>query len=446
MNSLSWVVGIWALALFALRRLGLTPKLQREHVALILLLAGSYSIANRSTAEIAANPFNLEGAVRLILAAGSLAISLNLVAARRRSVSKAIRHSLLGLLAYSAVATLSVLYSVAPTSTIGKSLELIAALALLVAIVGRPDRLIVIRDSIALVLVLEASLLVVAVVGFVAIPSVFSLWTGRPGFFLAKTLGSPYISADGLSALGALLGAFATARLLSGSYERKEKPFLYTLIVFGLLAIGLASGRQGVIILVVSTGILLVLYRKRLFFLLLGPAVIGLLLIYWNEFVQVFTRGGRVEQTLGLTGRIGFWQSALSGFAQHPWTGFGFGAGGRFVAQAQIGNSGFPGVHSGYVEALIGVGILGMIPLVYVVARVAVWSFKNLRKRVEPEFAVLIVPLALHTIVSLGFGGWVTPDLLLLGLLAAWESSSGSPLLTAERGKRNGYTKLVRYS
>jgi O-antigen ligase len=423
MISLSWVVASWAVTLFVLRRLRLIPPLEREHVALMLLLAGVYSIVNRTTQEIAANPFNLEGAVRLALAATSLGISLALIGARRRSVAGAFRRSLLGFSVYVLVAVSSVLYSVSTTTTIGKGLELTAALALFVAIATRSDRVAVIRDSITLVLFLEASLLIVAVAGFFAVPSVFSLWTGRPGFFMAKTLGSPYISADGLSALGALLSAFSTARLLGGSPEPKEKVLLRTLIVFGIAAIVLASGRQGVVILMASIGILLILYRKRLFFLLLGPAVVGLLVIYWDQFVQVFTRGGRVEQTLALTGRVGFWQSALEALASHPWTGFGFGAGGRFVAQAQIGNSSLPGVHSGYVEALIGVGILGSAPLLYVVLRVGVWSFQRIRRKITPEFAILILPLTLHTIISLGFGGWVTPDLLILGLLAAWEST-----------------------
>jgi hypothetical protein len=74
-------------------------------------------------------------------------------------------------------------------------------------------------------------------------------------------------------------------------------------------------------------------------------------------------------------------------------------------------------VHSGYIETLVGVGIVGAVGLLYALAEVLVWSFRNLRT--ETALAVVIFPLALRTAVSQGFGGWLNVEFVLFTLLVA---------------------------
>jgi hypothetical protein len=69
------------------------------------------------------------------------------------------------------------------------------------------------------------------------------------------------------------------------------------------------------------------------------------------------------------------------------------------------------------VEALVGVGIFGLAGLLYALFEVVVWSIRNLRA--ETALATLIVPLALRTGVSQGFGGWLSVEFVLFALLVA---------------------------
>ena len=88
------------------------------------------------------------------------------------------------------------------------------------------------------------------------------------------------------------------------------------------------------------------------------------------------------------------------------------------MARSSVSN-----VHSGYIEALVGVGLLGVIPLLIAVGLVVSWSLGALRDGRDVPFAILIVPLVIHTFIDLGFGGWLKPDLILLvclGGLADW--------------------------
>ena len=71
------------------------------------------------------------------------------------------------------------------------------------------------------------------------------------------------------------------------------------------------------------------------------------------------------------------------------------------------------------MEALVGLGVLGAIPLVYVIFRTTVWCFRRLPVRTDAPYAILIVPLLLHTLVSLGLAGWLNADFVIFACLAA---------------------------
>ena len=137
----------------------------------------------------------------------------------------------------------------------------------------------------------------------------------------------------------------------------------------------------------------------------------------WESAFKIFSRG-QAQQISSLTGRLPWWQAALEAWAEHPWTGYGYGAGGRFVGLANAGSSHVSNVHSGYIEALVGVGLIGALPLLIAIGLVVSWSLGALRAGRDVSMAILIVPLTIHTLVDLGFGGWLKPDFILLACLA----------------------------
>jgi hypothetical protein len=85
------------------------------------------------------------------------------------------------------------------------------------------------------------------------------------------------------------------------------------------------------------------------------------------------------------------------------------------------------------MEALLGVGILGSIPLIWAAFRVAVWSGRRLLSGADTAVGIIIVPLLLHTFVSLGFGGWVNLDLILFACLAGLSDVALRPSQPADR-------------
>jgi O-antigen ligase len=416
--AIAWLIFVTVRSLID-RRVGRKRDwLTRENIAVLLALLGTKSIASQTTAEeMMQDPVVIERVIRGGLAGLAILIGAPLLIHRLRENPQFQQfRNLTWLIVYLAVCSASFIYSVAPLVTSAKIFEMLAgfiAVAAAVVAVDGEDR---VRSMVRFVIGLEASLLGIAVVGFFAIPNTFSRVEPRPGFIADHVMTSPFAHPNYLSATGALLGAYALARLLE-SESRRQKTGWAASLVFAALGTILASGRQGVVILAVSSLVLLWYRRRAAFVTMVGPAVAVGLWLVWEPVSTLFARG-RPQLTGTLTGRVGWWESTLDAWVLHPWTGYGYGAGGRFVALANVGRSQTSNVHSGYLETLVGVGLLGFIPLMIAVIGVALWANRALRTGRDVPIAILIVPLLIHTSVAQGFGGWLNPDFVLLACLA----------------------------
>jgi len=75
---------------------------------------------------------------------------------------------------------------------------------------------------------------------------------------------------------------------------------------------------------------------------------------------------------VSLSGRTDWWTFAWQRFLERPFTGFGAFAGGRFAALAEMGDSLTSSVHNTYLEAILGLGVFGVGPLL--ICLTATWS------------------------------------------------------------------------
>jgi O-antigen ligase len=422
-TGLIWAAAIWAgffavASIFRLRSRVIAEWFGREQLALVIALLGTFSIASSSEAEeVLREPLVFERVLRGGLAALALLIVAPILLERIRSYTPG-RRAMTGLLAYLAVALVSTVFSAAPLVTAAKVGELSAGLAPVVAIALGPHPGERLRNTLLLVIGLVSSLLAVAVVGFVLLPSVFKVLQTRPGFLMEETLVAPFFHSNTLSAFGATIAVFAIARLLM---DRDHRRLWIAIGAVGLLSVVLASGRQGVLMALAGMAVVLWSTRRTLFLGVLAPAAIVAGSAYRNSLFEIFARD-RPQSVSNFSGRLYWWEAAVEAWTAHPWTGWGYGAGGRFVALASIGRGSTSNVHSGYVEALVGVGILGLVCLLYAFFEVVVWSIRNLRT--ETALATLIVPLALRTGVSPGFGGWLSVEFVLFALLVAMVDQS----------------------
>jgi O-antigen ligase len=422
MTGLAWTAGIWGamgLAAFALRNRipRLRPYFSRENLALLIALLGTFSITPGLTEaeEVLREPVVLERVIRGALAGIALILAAPILIERLRPPRPRGFHVTAAVVVYLGVALVSTLYSAAPLVTAAKVFEMAAGLTAVLAVAYGPDAMGRLKDSFTLVIVSQLALLTVGVLGFFVIPDLFGPFESRPGFLSLRTLAPPYMHSNAVSSASALIATFATARFISGSTGRR---LWGAAVVIALLGLILSSGRQGVAMALVGVGLVLWVERRRLLAYFIGPALIVTFVTYREVIIDALSRD-RPSNWITFTGRLPWWEAAVAAWQNHPWTGWGYSTGGRFVALESIDAGAVSSVHSGFLEALVGVGIIGSIPFLYALGGIVVWSCRQMAARIDTAFAVLIFPLILRTAVGPGFGGWLNVDVVLFGLLAA---------------------------
>jgi len=103
--------------------------------------------------------------------------------------------------------------------------------------------------------------------------------------------------------------------------------------------------------------------------LLISRGFGGVMAVLMSAGVFVFTalgsfsykwlqRGQGEEAFTELSGRLEWWQAAWVHFLEHPITGMGAYAGGKFVVMKSLGVNA-SSTHSDYIELLVGSGIIG---------------------------------------------------------------------------------------
>ncbi len=95
------------------------------------------------------------------------------------------------------------------------------------------------------------------------------------------------------------------------------------------------------------------------------------------------------------------------------------------MALRDIGRDYLTHIHNGFLEALLGVGIIGFLPFIYVVLRTLGWCVRHLRQRIDVPIAILFVPLLGQNMLGLGFGAWFNINLMLFALLVGLADAMG---------------------
>ena len=430
MNGLEWTVLIWLVALLAIApngfrqfvrtgRLGYTTP----QLALVVVLLGTRSFVVSSSADdILRDPVIIERIIRGVFgAAAGLMVAnqfLGAMSAKRMRLGPA--STAFGM--YVLVAIFSVAYSVAPLVSAAKVIELALIPIVVWTIAAAPDGRDRLRETVRMVVLLEAALVITAIVGYFVLPSVFAEVQGRPGFVFEATMVSPYLHENALSAASAVILAYSLATALGESDPTLRRRW-FALCGAGVVGMLLASGRQGLAMGMAGVAVVLWFHRRRLFILAIAPLTAFVLAINADAVWGAIARDQNPETLRTWSSRLIWWQAGIDSFMHEPLGGHGFSTGGRFVALRSLSLD-VSSLHSGYIEALTGLGLLGIVPLAYAMYRVAAWSVRQLRARADAAEAILIVPLALHTLVSLGFAAWVNEDVALFVLLAALADTS----------------------
>jgi O-antigen ligase len=371
-----------------------------QHCLWLLLFASAMDFRVRDYHDAIARPVDAWAVLRI----GPELIVAVWLAYRWASGKSSLRYLFAGLpgtlTVFCTLALISAFWSVSPPWTIFKSLEYLLDLTVLAVILesvhSAEDYLKVLNWTWVLY-ALETS---IAWVGAVVSPA--NAWD-EDGRLRALY---PLVGANIIGTTGALLTLVAISRLFWPG-KRTDRAWYWTVCFFGIATMLVAQTRNAIGGFLL--GLLVVcLFARRLWIAGAFVAFATPILMFTSAggVVWTYLRRHQADQSLhSFTGRLDWWEYGWQQLAQHPYTGLGAFAGGKFGVLAKLGLAEATFLHSDWLDIAVGMSFWGV--LLFAAAVVGTWwvlvkvyrssSYSGLERQLAIECAGVMGLLTLHS-------------------------------------------------
>jgi O-antigen ligase len=432
--------------IFLSRRIG--PGAIAIEIPLLLLLASTLVWRERSAGALAANPLDSAGLVRVgCISIAMLLGGLALMSPARPEATP--RHRLTTLpfrlyLCYIAVVVVGAPGSVKPFLTSYRAVELIAGCVVLLGAYQAFGN--------------AAARRIEATIYWFTVALVASVWFGRfidPSRALQRPQNLavplkwelvgvfPAQAANTVGALGALLAIWSLARYMNPRQYGGRRSIALVLTLAGIVTILAAQYRTGYLAFVAGA-LVIFWFRKRILFVVL--LVTATFIVLWSPSLigsaePYVLRGQTTQEAHSLSGRTDYWSHAIPVWKESPLIGRGLWTASRYEVLAPLGLDTTASVHSTWVEALVGTGVVGLTLLAvcvlmtlgraWRVARASPWS------PIGP--LALVVSLTVRSLTGNLFESFGHEQLVFVAIVLALEDrrmrrsiAAGPPAAAAE--------------
>lgn len=394
---------------------------------LLLVTEVYFGLGGRSAQDLAQNALNSGAQLKLVLIGVVLVIGgVALATGPARAASTGTAFRLFAL--YVAIASLGATFSVNPSLTAFRALELAAAVLAVAGAYRRLETEAAVRIErllYALVLALVVSVWLVLLVspGRVLVPA--------PNSPLPWELQGVYpaIASNGVGTLGLMLALWSLGRLFGPGPAERMRPLPALLATaLGVATLVGAQYRTGYVAFALGAALLLALRGRKT--LALATVVVAVAAAGWGVSGAVqksqpfLLRGDSTAQAATLSGRLYMWRHAIPFWRESPVLGRGLLTATRLEVLPSIGLQDTATIHGTWIETLVGTGLAGTVALA---ASVLVLLFSALTDALRPGGrvipALLVTALIVRSVTgdsveSLGIGA-----LLLLVFAVGLEGS-----------------------
>jgi O-antigen ligase len=440
-HRLTIALGLTGIGLFVLLAVLVAPRLRYGALAvelpIVLLLLGTLVIRGRSTQELAANPLDPAGLFRVACVGSAGLLGLAALLSSTASASGRLTSLPFRLyVGYVLVVFAGVPISVNPPLTAYRGVELAAAVLVLLGARRRVGDQATAR--------IESTLYwcTVALVGSIwlgvaLVPSKAILPLNDNAIPIQYNLEGvlPSLASNAVGTLGIILTVWSVARTRTSIGRRLRPRIAYPLAAVGFVTLLFAQYRTGYVAATIS--ILLLLLLRRRWGLAGALIMTAAALLVWKPSLIITAepyvlRGQTVAQANQLSGRVGWWEAALPVWKESPLIGKGLLTATRFEVFAHLGLSTTAGLHSTWIEALVGTGLLGLA-LLALSFLVSVWRalVEALRPNGWIAPAVLLAVISVRSLTGNTFESFQYEALIFLWL--ALSLRDGAPTMTDDR-------------
>jgi O-antigen ligase len=218
----------------------------------------------------------------------------------------------------------------------------------------------------------------------------------------------PSIAPNGVGALGVLVTFWSLARLRTlPSPTTLRRGLAYALAGLGLASLIFAQYRTGYVAFVIGLLVYLLFGRKWVLATVVVMTVLGAIALGASSLVKeaepFALRGQTTEQASRLSSRVDYWSASIPVWEQSPLIGRGLLTATRFEVLAPLGETYTSTIHSTWVEALVGTGLIGLALLSLSFLITCKRAFARARRSGDLVPVLLLTVLAVRSITGSTF-------------------------------------------
>jgi hypothetical protein len=414
----------------------LRPGFIAVELPVLLLLLSTLVFRGRSADELAYNPLDAAAQFRVLCVALALTLGAVALISRPHAAPSNCRLTSLPIRLY--FLYVFVVFLGAPVSinlplTAYRGVELLTGL---IVMVGARQS---VGDEAAerigtVVYLFLVGLLLSVWVGFIVAPEQAQstiLNTNAPlGWQLAGIW--PSISPNGVGTLGVLLTFWSLARLRTlPSPTTLQRVLAYAVAGLALATLIFAQYRTGYVAFVAGLLAYLLVGRRWALATVVLMVVVGVVVMGVSSLIEeaepYALRGQTTEQASELSGRESYWSASIPVWEQSPLIGKGLLTATRFEVLAPLGQTYTAGIHSTWVEALVGTGLIGLGLLALSFLVTCKRAFDKARRSGDLVPVLLLAVLAVRTITGNTFETLLSYQAIIFLWLALSLSDDGEP-------------------
>lgn len=339
------------------------------HWLLLLLYVSAENFRVRGYQQAQAEPLDAWAALRLI----PEAIVVGVLALRVRAGQTSLKRLFTGLpgtlALFALIGVASTSWSVYPAWTLYKSTEYLLDVTVLVAIL---DALPTAEDYAT---VLEWTWTLYALETLTAWVGIL-LWPADAWDAEGRLQGvCPMVGPNIIGTTGAALALLAISRLMRIDEKRHGRAWYAAVLMFGIASMIAAQTRHAIGGFLFALPFVLILAKRKWIAIALVATSTPVLLLTsaGNVVWRYLQRQQTPEVFASATGRVIWWKFAWQQLSQHPLTGLGAFAGGKFGVLAKLNLWDATYLHSDWAEIAVGTSFWGII--VFLAAVLGTWWF-----------------------------------------------------------------------
>ncbi|MDD3905691.1 MAG: O-antigen ligase family protein [Candidatus Omnitrophica bacterium] len=392
------------------------------HLMWILLFVSSLTLRIRTGSQLLQNPVDEAAFFRIVLI---MLVSVMMLPRFILSFNNNVKVLSTGALCffsiYVIVAAVSSLYSSYPMLTLWKSFELFLDISVVAMLLSQAQCLSNIKCLMNINWLLLTIMMLMVWIGWALFPQ---LATTHSGGIIKTQLGGFMLASNGVGGIASIVAIISFSRMLSTKNAGSGRVY-FIVLLFALVTMVLAQSRTHFVAFPIAVVIVLFLQKKIKVITFASCVCFVMMIVFLAKkdtiswyLVEFFRRGQSENVLFSLTGRIFMWKRALSLIAERIFLGYGFGVGSRITFMTAYGGD-FTWIHNAWIEVLLNVGLIGLIP--FMIAFVRIWEalisslslkvFILRREELNPFLIELIGVMTVISIESLtgsGIGAWHT--------------------------------------